>query len=110
MTMTTEHERSSAAEAWQLISIGALPPAVAIGKAGQPTWDLASLIEFFALPLDAVRQALAIKAQSAASEAAHARNAPPPADTLVSKNERLRAPPSRDVKWRTFQIKPQKSG
>lgn len=108
--MTTEQERSSAAEAWQLISMGALPPAVAIGKAGQPTWDLSTLVEFFALPFDAVRQALAVKASAAASEAAHARNASPPPDGGARRNEKLSAPPSRDVTWRTFQIKPQKSG
>lgn len=108
--MTTEQERAQAAEQWHLISMGALPPAVSIGKAGQPCWDLGSLVEFFALPLDAVRQALAVKASAAASEAAHTRHAPPPPDGGARRNDKLSAPPSRDVTWRTFQIKPQKSG
>jgi len=108
--MTTEQERAAAAEQWHLISLGALPPAVAIGKAGQPTWDLGSLVEFFALPLDVVRQALAVKASAAASEAAHARQAPPPPDRNPLKNEGLRAPSRGGAKWRALSIKPQKSG
>jgi hypothetical protein len=108
--MSSEQERAAAAEQWSLISLGALPPAVAIGKAGQPTWDLSALVEWFSLPLDVVRQALAVKAAASASEAAHARQAPPPPDGGARRNESLKAPPSRDVLWRAFSIKPQKSG
>ena len=108
--MTTEQERAAAAEQWHLISIGALPPAVAISKTGAPTWDLGSLIEFFALPLDAVRQALAVKAAASASEAAHARQAPPPPDRGALRNESLKAPTRGDVKWRAFSIKPNREG
>jgi len=108
--MTTEQERAAAAEQWSLISIGALPPAVAIGKAGQPTWDLSALVEWFSLPLDVVRQALAVKAAASASEAAHARQAPPPPDRSPLKNECLRAPSKGGAKWRAFSIKPRKSG
>jgi len=108
--MSSEQDRAAAAEAWQLISIGALPPAVAISRTGAPAWDLDSLVEWFSLPIDVVRQALAVKASAAASEAAHARQAPPPPDRSPLKNECLRAPSKGGAKWRAFSIKPRKSG
>jgi hypothetical protein len=110
MTMTTEQERAAAAEQWHLISIGALPPAVAISRTGAPAWDLSALVEWFSLPLDVVRQALAVKASASAAEAAQARQAPPPPDRNPLKNESLKAPTRGGTKWRAFSIKPQKSG
>lgn len=108
--MTTEQERAQAAEQWSLISMGALPPAVSIGKAGQPCWDLGSLVEFFALPLDAVRDALAVKAAASAADAARARNAPPPPVRLLSPGEKIDSSKAPRAGWRAFNIRPQKSG
>lgn len=58
---------------WRLVNRGALPPASAVGKEGQPTWDLFTLVRFYRVPLDALMNALEDRARSAEADTDAAR-------------------------------------
>jgi hypothetical protein len=92
--MTEPTTPATSEECWRFIRLGALPHATSVTAQGAPAWDLTTIVDFFQVPLDAVRAALAERARDAFADTARARHEIPAPDQGFNWPER-RAEPRR---------------